>query len=52
MGTREVLPEEAAQRIQQKLQAAVYGTTVKKFFDRYDRDKSGTLEATEFTRAV
>ena len=43
---------QVSKMIQTKLKAALIGTTAKKFFAKYDKDKGGTLDAAEFKKVV
>ena len=52
---KKTIPEDRAKMIQSKLKAALYGgggSTASKFFDKYDKDRGGTLDAAEFKKAV
>ena len=46
------LRDATIERMQARLKASLYGTTAKAFFKRYDKDKSGSLSATELKDLV
>ena len=48
----EVIDEAVAKKIQSKLKAVCYGTTLQRVFARYDRDKGGSLDAAEFKKMI
>ena len=49
---RHEIDDETAEKLQARLRAATIGTDPRKLFSKYDRDRAGTLDETEFTMLV